>query len=78
MSLTYGLYALEGGSRGQLIANGRVGVPLTVEVGRYRLRVNTERPLEQEIELKPQAKNGFVFNIDQGGKLRIVPVGPNP
>jgi hypothetical protein len=49
-----------------------------VEVGRYRLRVNTERPLEQEIELKPQAKNGFVFNIDQGGKLKIVPVEPNP
>lgn len=78
MSLTYGLYALEGGSGAQFVAQGRVGVPLIAEVGRYRLRVNTERPLEQEIELKPQAKNGFVFNIDQGGKLKIVPVEPNP
>ena len=78
MSLTYGLYALEGGSGAQFVAQGKVGVPLIVEVGRYRLRVNTERPLEQEIELKPQAKNGFVFNIDQGGKLKIVPVEPNP
>jgi len=78
MSLTFGLYAVEGGSRGQRVANGKVGVPLSVEEGRYRLRINTEKPLEQEINLKPQARNVFVFHLDKEGKLMVVPIEQSP
>ncbi len=74
MSFTYGLYSTEPGQKGQPVAKGKVGVPLTIEAGRYLLRTDTEKPFEQEIELKPQPKNIFRFNIDREGKMDLVTV----
>lgn len=77
MSFTYGLYATEPNQKGQLVAKGKVGIPILVEVGRYLLRIETERSFEQEIELKPQKKNVHIFNLDSQGKLTVIPIDSN-
>lgn len=70
MSLTYGLYALEG-KNDQPVTRGKAGVSIMVKEGRYLLKTETEQPFEQTVELKPQVKNVYYFDIDKDGKLRI-------
>ncbi len=70
MSLTYGLYALEG-KKDQPVARGKVGVSIVVEEGRYLLKMETEQPFEQTVDLKPQVKNVYYFDVDKDGRLRI-------
>ena len=77
MSFTYGLYATEPNQKGQLVAKGKIGIPILVETGRYLLRIETERSFEQEIELKPQKKNVHIFNLDSQGKLMVIPMDSN-
>lgn len=76
MSFTYGLYSTEPEKKGQRMAKGKVGIPLMVEEGRYLLRTDTEKPFEQEIQLKPQPKNIFSFNINREGKRSLMAVEP--
>lgn len=76
MSFTYGLYSTEPEKKGQRMAKGKVGIPLTIEEGKYLLRTDTERPFEQEIQLKPLPKNIFSFNIDREGRISLVAVEP--
>jgi hypothetical protein len=71
MSLTYGLYTMERNKKDQLMAKGKIGVSLMVEDGRYLLKTDTEQPFEQVVELRPQVKNVYFFDIDKDGKLRI-------
>jgi hypothetical protein len=71
MSITYSLYALESNKKDQLVAKGRIGVTLLVEDGRYLLKTDTEQPFEQGVELRPQVRNVYFFDIDKEGKLRI-------
>lgn len=71
-SFTYGLYSTELDKKGKQVAKGKVGIPLMIEEGKYFLRINTEKPFEQEIELKPQKKNVYAFNLDKDGKLRVI------
>lgn len=78
MSFTYGLYATASEKKGERVAKGKVGIPLTIEEGKYLLRTDTEKPFEQEIQLKPQPKNIFSFNINREGKLSLVAVEPRP
>ncbi len=73
MSLTYGLYSLEPSKKNQLVAKGKIGIPLMVEEGRYLLKTETERPFEQVVELKPQVRNIYFFSIDQDGHLKVTP-----
>ncbi len=75
MSITYGLYALETNKKDQLVAKGKIGVSLMVEDGRYLLKTDTEQPFEQVVELRPQVKNVYFFDIDKDGKLRILREG---
>jgi len=77
MSFTYGLYSTETDKKGQLVARGRVGIPLMVEDGKYLLRTDTEKAFEQELELKPRVKNVYLFNINRDGRISLVPLG-NP
>jgi len=74
MSFTYGLYSTESDKKGRLMAKGKVGIPLTIEEGKYLLRTDTEKPFEQEVELKPQPKNIFSFNINKEGKMSLVAI----
>jgi len=76
MSLTYSLYSTEPDRKGQQIAKGKVGIPLTIDEGKYLLRTDTEKPFEQEVQLKPQPKNIFSFNIDREGRMFLVAVEP--
>lgn len=78
MSFTYGLYSMEPDKKGQLVAKGKVGIPLTIEAGKYFLRTDTEKPFEQEIQLKPQPKNIFSFHISREGKMSLVAVESRP
>ena len=71
MSLTYGLYSLEPDKKNQLVAKGKIGIPVMVEEGRYLLKMDTEKAFQQEVELKPQVKNVYFFDIDKEGKLRV-------
>jgi len=75
MSITYGLYALETNKKDQLVVKGKIGVSLMVEDGRYLLKTDTEQPFEQVVELRPQVKNIYFFDIDKDGKLRILREG---
>jgi hypothetical protein len=77
MSFTYGLYSTETDKKGQWMAKGKVGIPLMIEEGKYLLRTDTEKPFEQEIELKPRVKNVYSFNINKDGKMGLVAIG-NP
>ncbi|MDI7259583.1 MAG: hypothetical protein QME90_06655 [Thermodesulfobacteriota bacterium] len=77
MSFTYGLYSTEPDKKGQVVAKGKVGIPLTIEEGKYLLRTDTEKPFEQEVELKPRVKNVYSFNINKDGKMSLVAIG-NP
>ncbi len=70
MSLAYALYPLEG-KKDQPAARGKVGLSIMVEEGRYLLKMETEHPLEQAVELKPQMKNVYYFDIGKDGKPRI-------
>ena len=72
MSLTYGLYSLEPNKKNQLVAKGKMGISLMVEDGRYLLKIETEQPFEQVVELKPQVRNIYFFNIDKDGKLKLI------
>ena len=77
MSFTYGLYSTESDKKGQRMAKGKVGIPLTIEEGKYLLRTDTEKPFEQEVELKPRVKNVYSFNINKDGKMSLMAIG-NP
>jgi len=77
MSFTYGLYSTESDKKGQLMAKGKVGIPLMIEEGKYLLRTDTEKPFEQEVELKPRVKNVYSFNINKDGKMSLMTIG-NP
>lgn len=70
MSITYGLYALEG-KKDQPVAKGKVGVSIMVEEGRYLLKTETEQPFEHAVELRPGIKNIYYFDIGKDGKLMI-------
>lgn len=74
MSFTYGLYSTEPDKKGQLIARGKVGIPLTIEEGKYLLRTDTEKPFEQEVELKPRVKNVYSFGINKDGKMNLIAI----
>ncbi|MBS3918799.1 MAG: hypothetical protein KG012_07930 [Deltaproteobacteria bacterium] len=74
MSFTYGLYSTEPDKKGQVVAKGKVGIPLTIEEGKYLLRTDTEKPFEQEVELKPRVKNVYSFNINKDGKMSLMAV----
>jgi hypothetical protein len=71
MSLTYGLYSLEPDNKNQLTAKGKAGIALIAEEKRYLLKTNTEQTFEQVVELRPQVKNVYFFNLDKKGQLRI-------
>src|SRR4030042_462289 len=75
MSFTYGLYSTESDKKGQLMAKGKVGIPLMIEEGKYLLRTDTEKPFEQEVELKPRVKNVYSFNINKDGKMSLMAIG---
>ncbi|OGP79430.1 MAG: hypothetical protein A2V86_01810 [Deltaproteobacteria bacterium RBG_16_49_23] len=77
MSFTFALYSTDPGKKGPLAARGKVGIPLMIEEGKYLLRTDTEKPFEQEVELKPRVKNIFSFNINREGKMSLVAIG-NP
>ncbi len=77
MSFTYGLYSTETDKKGQLMANGKVEIPLMIEEGKYLLRTDTDKPFEQEVELKPRVKNVYSFNINKDGKMSLMAIG-NP
>lgn len=77
MSFTYGLYSTESDKKGQRMAKGKVGIPLMIEEGKYLLRTDTEKPFEQEVELKPRVKNVYSFNINKDGKMSLMAIG-NP
>jgi hypothetical protein len=72
MSITYGLYSTTPEKKGQLTARGKVGIPLMVEEGKYLLRTDTEKPFEQEVELKAGKKNIYYYNIDPQGRLKVI------
>jgi hypothetical protein len=72
ISLTYGLYSLEPNKKNQLVAKGKMGISLMVEDGRYLLKIETEQPFEQVVELRPQVRNIYFFNIDKDGKLKLI------
>jgi hypothetical protein len=74
MSFTYGLYSTESDKKGQLMAKGKVGIPLTIDEGKYLLRTDTEKPFEQEVELKPRVKNVYSFNINKDGKMSLMAI----
>jgi len=74
MSFTYGLYSTESDKKGQLMAKGKLGIPLMIEEGKYLLRIDTEKPFEQEVELKPRVKNVYSFNINKEGKMSLVAI----
>jgi len=78
MSFTYGLYSTEPDKKGQVVAKGKVGIPLTIEEGKYLLRTDTEKPFEQEVELKPRVKNVYSFNINKDGKMSLMAVEHHP
>ncbi len=78
MSFTYGLYSTEPDKKGQRMAKGKVGIPLMIEEGKYLLRTDTEKPFEQEVELKPQPKNIFSFNINREGKMSLLAIEHRP
>jgi hypothetical protein len=77
MSFTYGLYSIEPQKKGQLMAKGKVGIPLMIDDGRYLLKTDTEKPFEQEIELKPGKKNLYFYTIDSQGRLKVMPGDAN-
>jgi uncharacterized protein related to proFAR isomerase len=62
---------MERNKKDQLVVKGKIGVSLMVEDGRYLLKTDTEQPFEQVVELRPQVKNVYFFDIDKDGKLRI-------
>ena len=72
MSIAYTLYSAENQKKGEPMANGKVGVPITVKEGSYLLKTKTEQPLEAWVEAKPGEKNIYVFDIDDAGRLKIV------
>ena len=71
MSLTYGLYSLDPDKKNKPVAKGKIGISLMVEEGRYLLKTDTEQPFQQEVELKPQVKNVYFFDMDKEGNLKI-------
>ena len=72
MSVAYSLYSTEDRKKGGPVARGKVGVPITVKEGSYRLRTESEQPFESSIEAKPGEKNTYIFDIDDEGRLKIV------
>ena len=72
MSIAYTLYSAESQKKGEPMANGKVGVPITVKEGSYLLKTKTEQPFESRVEAKPGEKNIYVFDIDDAGRLKIV------
>ena len=71
MSLTYGLYSLDPDKKNKPVAKGKIGISLMVEEGRYLLKTDTEQPFQQEVELNPQVKNVYFFDMDKEGNLKI-------
>jgi hypothetical protein len=63
---------LEPNKKNQLVAKGKMGISLMVEDGRYLLKIETEQPFEQVVELRPQVRNIYFFNIDKDGKLKLI------
>lgn len=74
MSFAYGLYSTESDKKGQRMAKGKVGIPLMIEEGKYLLRTDTEKPFEQEVELRPRVKNVYSFNINKDGKMSLMAI----
>jgi hypothetical protein len=74
MSIAYALYSADAGKKGEPVAKGKVGVPLTLKEGSYLLKTETEQPFESGIEAKAGEKNTYAFDIDEKGKLKIVRV----
>jgi hypothetical protein len=77
MSFTYGLYSTASDKKGQLMARGKVGIPLMAEEGKYLLRTDTETPFEQEVQLKAGKKNIHFCDIDPQGRLKVIPSDAN-
>jgi hypothetical protein len=74
MSIAYTLFSSEDEKKGEPVAKGKIGIPITIKEGQYLLRTNTEQPFETEVEANPGEKNIHVFDIDREGKLKIVRV----
>ena len=74
MSIAYTLSSSEGDKKSEPVAKGKIGVPITIQAGRYLLRTNTERPFVAEVEAKPGDRNIHVFDVDEEGRLKIVRV----
>jgi len=74
MSIAYTLSSAEDDQKSEPITKGKIGIPITIEEGRYRLRTNTEQPFTAEVEAKPGEKNIYVFDENEEGNLKIVRV----
>jgi hypothetical protein len=74
VSITYTLSSPEDTKKGEPIAKGKIGVPITIPEGRYQLRTNTDQPFTAEVEAKPGEKNIHVFDVNEEGNLKIVRV----
>ncbi len=74
MSIAYTLSSSEGDKKSEPAAKGKIGIPLTIQEGRYLLRTNTERPFEAGVEAKPGEKNIHVFDVTEEGKLKVLRV----
>ena len=74
MSIAYTLSSSEDESKGEPAAKGKIGIPITIQEGRYLLRTNTELPFEAGVEAKPSEKNIHVFDVNEEGKLKIMRV----
>ncbi len=74
MSIAYTLSSSEDDKKSEPVAKGKIGIPITIQEGRYLLRTDTELPFEAGVEAKPSEKNIHVFDVNEEGKLKIVRV----
>ncbi len=72
MSITYTLSADD--KKSGPAAKGKIGVPITIEPGRYLLTTSTERPFSARVEARPGVKNIHAFDASEDGNLKIVRV----
>jgi hypothetical protein len=72
MSIAYTLSPAEDDQKNEPAAKGKIGIPITIQEGRYRLRTNTEQPFAADVEAKRGEKNIYVFDENEEGNLKIV------
>jgi hypothetical protein len=72
MSIAYTLSSLEGDKISEPVAKGKIGIPITIQEGRYLLRTNTEQPFTAEVDAKPRERNIYIFDVNEEGNLKIL------